>query len=69
MKDNQWILMWANEYEIIDPEFFDTYYDAHKEMKRQYEIVSKGGIGELNDTDAWCRVDGHDYMWKICHIE
>lgn len=69
MEDKRWILMWANEHEIIDPEFFDTYDDAHKEMKRQYEIVSKGGIGELNDTDAWCRVDGCDYMWKLYYIE
>ena len=69
MTVNKWILMLANEYEIIEPEIFDTYGDAHKEMKRQYEIVSNGGIGELNDTDAWCRVDGHGYMWKISYIE
>ena len=69
MKEKRWILMWANTHEIIEPEFFYTYIDAHKEMKRQYEMVSKEGIGELNDTDAWCRVDEYNYMWKICCIE
>ena len=69
MREKRYILIRANEYDIEEPEFFDTYDEAHEKMKGQYEIFSKGGCGELNDCDAWCSVDGYDYMWKICCIE
>lgn len=68
MTEKQWILMWTNTHEIIEPEFFDTYNEAHKEMKKQYETISVGGIRKLNDYDAWCKVDGYNYMWKICYV-
>ena len=83
MKEKQWILMYASTHETIKQEFFDTYDDAYKKMKKEYEmmskmheemrklyeIISKGVIGELNDYDAWCIANGYSNMWKICHIE
>lgn len=51
--------------DIKEPKFFDTYDEAHKEMKKQYEVISVCGIGELNDDDAWCEVDGCKIDWKI----
>lgn len=64
--DERYVLIEAKHREIIKaPKFFNTYDEAHKEMKKQYEICSKGGIGELNDDDAWCRVDGCTTEWKI----
>ena len=52
MKDIGWVLIRANKYDIAIPEFFETYYEAHDEMKREYEIWSRDCIGELNDDDA-----------------
>lgn len=40
MEDKRYILIRANKYDIEEPEFFDTYDEAHKEMKGQYEIFS-----------------------------
>lgn len=69
MKEEQWVLIKANKLDIENPEFFDTYYEAHKEMKRQYEILSKDCAGELNDDDAWCMDnDGFVTNWKIFDI-
>lgn len=69
MKEKQYMLIRASKHEIEEPEFFDTYVDAHKEMKGQYEIFSIGCIGELNDDDAWCFDDDSWYNWKIFCIE
>ena len=30
MKEKRYILIHANKYDIEEPEFFDTYYDAHE---------------------------------------
>lgn len=66
MKEKRYILIRANKYDIKEPEFFDTYYDAHEEMKRQYEIWSRGCTGELNDDNAWCMDDDSCITnWKI----
>lgn len=69
MAEKRHILIRANKYEIAEPEFFDTYYDAHEAMKRQYEVWSKDCIGELNDDNAWC-LDDDDCMtnWEIFNI-
>ena len=69
MEENKWVLIRATEYDIDIPEFFETYDEAHKEMKRQYEIFSRDCIGELNDDDAWCRGAGYLSNWRIFHIE
>lgn len=70
MEEKRWALIHASKYDIDIPEFFDTYYEAHEEMKRQYEIFSRDCIGELNDDDAWC-IGEDDYLnnWKIFYIE
>lgn len=69
MKEKRYILIRANKYDIEEPEFFDAHYDAHEAMKRQYEIWSKGCIGELNDDNAWCMDDdGCIINWKIFDI-
>lgn len=65
MEDKGYILIRANKYDIEIPEFFDAYDEAHKEMKRQYEIFSKDCVGELNDDDAWCMDDDCITNWKI----
>lgn len=69
MKEERWVLIRANKYDIDSPEFFETYYKAHKEMKRQYEIFSRDCVGELNDDDAWCMEDDNMTNWKIFCIE
>lgn len=70
MEEKRYILIRANRYEIDIPEFFDTYYKAHDEMKRQYEIWSRDCIGELNDDDAWCMDDdGCITNWKIFDMQ
>lgn len=69
MKEKRWILIRASKYDIDRPEFFDTYYEAHEEMKRQYEIFSNDCIGELNDDDAWCMEDDYITNWKIFCID
>lgn len=70
MTEKRWVLIRASKYDIDIPEFFDTYDEAHEEMKRQYEIFSRDCIGELNDDDAWC-IGEDDYLnnWKIFYIE
>lgn len=68
MEEKRYILIRANKYDIEAPEFFDTYYDAHKEMKRQYEFFSKDCVGELNDDNAWYMDDGCITNWKIFDI-
>lgn len=65
MEEKRYILIRANKYDIEEPEFFDTYDDAHKEMKRQYEIWSKDCCGELNDDNAWCMYNYGITNWKI----
>lgn len=65
MKYKRYILIRVNVRNIKEPQFFDTYDEAHKEMKKQYEAISVGGIGELNDIDAWCKVNGCLIDWKI----
>ena len=65
MEERRYILIRANKYYIEEPEFFDTYYDAHEEMKRQYEVWSNGCIGELNDDNAWCLDNDCITNWKI----
>ena len=69
MKDIGWVLIRANKYDITLPDFFETYYEAHDEMKREYEIWSRDCIGELNDDDAWCMDDDTITNWKIFRVE
>lgn len=69
MQEERWVLIKADRYDIGVPEFFDTYYEAHEEMKRQYESYSKDYIGELNDDDAWYIKDGYLTNWKIFRVE
>ena len=75
MKEKRWIMIRANRDDIEIPQFFATYEEAHKEMKRQYEIFSKDCSGELNDDNAWCvesnTFTGYDYMtnWRIFYID
>lgn len=71
MEEKRYILIRANKYGIEAPEFFDSYYDAHEEMRRQYESFSKGCVGELNDDDdAWCMYDdGSVTNWKIFDLD
>ena len=66
MKEEQWVLIQANKLDIENPEFFETYYKAHEEMKKQYEFYSRNCIGELNDDNAWyMEKDGNITNWKI----
>lgn len=65
MKEKRYVLIRVDVRDIKEPKFFDTYEEAHKEMKEQYEITSEGGIGELNDDDAWCQVGSCKVDWKI----
>lgn len=66
MKKEQWVLIKADRFNIDNPEFFDTYYKAHEEMKKQYEIFSRDCVGELNDDNAWCMDDdGCITNWQI----
>lgn len=69
MTEKRWVLIRASKYDIDIPEFFDTYDEAHEEMKRQYEIFSRDCIGKLNDDDAWCIGDNYLNNWKIFYIE
>ena len=69
MKEKRYILIRANKYDIAEPGLFDTYDEAHEEMKREYEIWSKDCIGELNDEDAWCDDDYQMTNWKIFCVE
>ena len=69
MEEKRYILVRANKYDIAEPEPFDTYYEAHAKMKREYEIWSKDCIGELNDDDAWCMDDDGITNWKIFCID
>lgn len=69
MEEKRCILIRANKYDIEEPEFFDTYYEAHKEMKSQYEFFSKDCVGELNDNDAWYMDDNGITNWKIFCID
>lgn len=68
MKEKRYVLIVVIEREIINPTFFDTYEEVFKEMKKQYEAVSKGGIGELNNDNAWCNIDGCEIDWKIFDV-
>lgn len=68
MEEKRCILIRANKYDIAEPGLFDTYDEAHKEMKREYEIWSKGCIGELNDDNAWCMDDDGITNWKIFEV-
>lgn len=68
MKEKRYILIRANKYDIANHELFDTYYEAHKVMKREYEVWSKDCVGELNDDDAWCMDDDGITNWKIFDI-
>lgn len=68
MKEKRYILIKVNGREIKKPKFFNTYEEAHKEMKEQYEMASKGGIGELNDDNAWCKVNDYEIDWKIFDV-
>jgi hypothetical protein len=69
MKEERWVLIRATKYDIDSPKFFETYYKAHEEMKRQYEFFSRDCVGELNDDDAWCMEDDNITNWKIFCIE
>ena len=70
MTKERWVLIKANKYDITDPTIFNTYYDAHKEMKTQYECFSKDCVGELNDDNAWY-IDDDDNItnWKIFCVD
>lgn len=69
MQEERWILIMANTYDIGEPEFFDTYYEAHEEMKKQYDFFSKDCVGELNDDNAWyIDDDGCITNWKIFNV-
>ena len=69
MEEKRYVLIRASKYDIAEPEFFNTYYEAHAEMKIEYEIWSKDCIGELNDDNAWCMDDdGCITNWKIFNM-
>lgn len=66
MKNKKYVLIRADRREIIkEPKFFNTYDEVFEEMKEQYEASSDGGVGELNDDDAWCIVNGDMIEWQI----
>lgn len=68
MKNKKYVLIEVIKRGIKEPKFFDTYVTAYKEMKDRYEEVSEGGIGELNDDNAWCKVNGLEIDWKMFEI-
>lgn len=69
MREKRYMLIKVFRRKIMKPEFFNTYDEAHAEMKREYENYSDGGVGELNDDDAWCKANGREIDWKIFDVD
>lgn len=66
----KYVLVEVIEREISTPEFFDTYEDAYKKMKKYYNEANKyAEDGDISEDCAWVNVHHDNFDWRIFELE
>ena len=70
MNISKWILIEVENQGISEPDIYDTYEEAYKEMKRRYEAVMKDS-DKTNITDFYADIqsDSYNVDWRIFEVK
>ena len=77
----KYVLCAVVENEICEPKFFDSYWEAYAQMRKEYEEMTgflvidedyedEEGDHEIGEWNAYCKSTDHDnWDWKIFKME
>jgi hypothetical protein len=70
MSISKWILIEVENQGISEPDIYDTYEEAYKEMKRRYEAVMEDS-DKTNITDFYADIqsDSYNVDWRIFEVK
>lgn len=70
MNISKWILIEVENQGISEPDIYDTYEEAYKEMKRRYEAVMEDS-DKTNITDFYADIqsDSYNVDWRIFEVK
>ena len=70
MSISKWILIEVENQGISEPDIYDTYEEAYKEMKRRYEAVMENS-DKTNITDFYADIqsDSYNVDWRIFEVK
>lgn len=70
MSVSKWILIEVEIQGISEPDIYDTYEEAYKEMKRRYEAVMEDD-DKTNITDFYADIqsDSYNVHWRIFEVK
>ena len=70
MSVSKWILIEVEIQGISEPDIYDTYEEAYKEMKRRYEAVMEDD-DKTNITDFYADIQSDSYKvdWRIFEVK
>lgn len=70
MSISKWILIEVENQRISEPDIYDTYEEAYKEMKRRYEAVMEDS-DKTNITDFYADIqsDSYNVDWRIFEVK
>ena len=70
MSISKWILIEVENQGISEPDIYDTYEEAYKEMKRRYEAVMEDS-DKTNITDFYADIQSDSYNadWRIFEVK
>lgn len=70
MSISKWILIEVENQGISEPDIYDTYEEAYKEMKKRYEAVMEDS-DKTNITDFYADIqsDSYNVDWRIFEVK
>ena len=70
MSISKWILIEVENQGISEPDIYDTYEEAYKEMKRRYEATMEDS-DKTNITDFYADIqsDLYNVDWRIFEVK
>ena len=70
MSISKWILIEVENQGISEPDIYDTYEEAYKEMKRRYEAAMEDS-DKTNITDFYADIqsDSYNVDWRIFEVK
>lgn len=67
---SKWILIEVENQCINEPDTYNSYEEAFKEMESRYEnLAEEGGEASISNFDASIQTDSSNVDWKIYGIE
>lgn len=70
MSISKWILIEVENQGISEPDIYDTYEEAYKEMKKRYEALMEDD-DKTNITDFYADIqsDSYNVDWRIFEVK